>query len=168
MIGGFSIFKKFYSIYLLTILFFSLILKPNNNSSVCFPIQTNYVISSYYGKRSLFGSTFHHGIDIAVIQGTKVYAMASGVVTRACFTKTGGYTIYIDYYNGYTSIYCHLNDTFFVSVGDKVNSGTLVALVGPKYFPNGIRNGNTTGPHLHFGLYKNKSSLDPLSISYTK
>lgn len=36
----------------------------------------------------MFGSSFHHGIDIAVVQGTKVYAMDYGVVSFLSFTKT--------------------------------------------------------------------------------
>lgn len=72
----------------------------------------------------------------------------------------------IDYSSGYESMYCHLDSTFFVSVGSKVDPGALVATVGPKYFANGVRNGNTTGPHLHFALYKNGNSFDPLSLKY--
>ena len=105
-----------------------------------FPIHNNYIISSYYGTRYLLGSSFHHGIDIAVIAGTKVYALSTGVVTFAGFTKSGGYTLYIRYNNGYTSIYCHLNDVLFVSKGDTVDSNTLVGHVGPKYFANGLQN----------------------------
>lgn len=72
----------------------------------------------------------------------------------------------IEYSSGYESMYCHLDSTFFVSVGSKVHPGTLVATVGPKYFANGVRNGNTTGPHLHFALYKNGNSFDPLTLNY--
>ena len=41
--------------------------------------------------------------------------------------------------------------------GDNVTQGQLVAYVGPKYLKNGKLNGMTTGPHLHFTLYKKRA-----------
>ena len=53
-------------------------------------------------------------------------------------------------------------DNFIVSVGTYVNSGDIIGYVGPKYLSNGLLNGNTTGPHLHFSIFKDNSTVNPL------
>lgn len=115
-------------------------------------------LTSYYGWRThpIFGTrTYHDGYDIAASTGTPVYAAGSGVVTMA--SVYGGYgncmQIYIG--NGYTTLYGHLSG-FAVSKGAYVEKGQVVAYVGST--------GWSTGPHLHYGLIKNGSFVDPKSI----
>lgn len=42
--------------------------------------------------------------------------------------------------------------------------GQIIGKVGPKYLENGMLNGFTTGPHLHFCIYKDGKTLDPISL----
>jgi len=136
-----------------------------NTSTLMFPLQIKYVLTSGYGFRT-FNNAFHHGIDCAVLENTPVYAMNNGTVTFSGFDASGGNMLIIQYDNGFKSMYCHLASNFVFTVGDKVSKGIVVGYVGPKYLENGKLNGNTTGVHLHFGLYKDGKSIDPLSIQY--
>jgi murein DD-endopeptidase MepM/ murein hydrolase activator NlpD len=60
-----------------------------------------------------------------------------------------------------------MDPNFIVKVGQIVNAGDVIAKIGAKwvkspYSDTMVTNGNTTGPHLHFGLRVNGSSVDPL------
>ena len=72
----------------------------------------------------------------------------------------------IQYDNGYKSMYCHLSSSLLFSTGNRVKKDECIGYIGPKYLANGKLNGYTTGVHLHFSLYKNGKSIDPLSIQY--
>ncbi len=110
-------------------------------------------------------SNYHNGIDFLAPLGSNIYACESGIVEYASFLHDGfGNTIIISHDLEYTSMYCHISETFLVNVGDYVQKGDLIGYVGPKYLSNGIQNGNTTGPHLHFSILHNGSYIDPLSI----
>ena len=145
---------KKYLIFLLLFLstIISLFSFGTNSSSLKFPVhQKSYSISSYYEYRYLDSYHFHNGIDIPSIVGTPIY----------------GNCVIITYHNGYKSLYGHISSNFLVNVGDYVTTNDIVAYVGPKYLENGKLNGNTTGPHLHFTLYKNGKLINPLSIKYS-
>ena len=117
-------------------------------------------ISSYFGLRDapIAGASTNHGaIDIAVDEGTNVYACESGQVTFAGYNGNAGNMITIDHGNGYTSTYMH-NSELRVSSGDIVEKGQIIALSG--------NTGNSTGPHLHFQIQLNGEKVDPLSFKY--
>lgn len=140
----------------------------NTTDNLSFPITNKkYTITSKYGYRTLNYHHFHNGIDIALVEGTKLYAMADGVVTFIGYSNGYGNNIVITYSNGYKSMYGHISSNFLVKKGTTVSKGQLVAYVGPKYLKNGKLNGMTTGPHLHFTLYKDGKHIDPLSIKYS-
>lgn len=137
-----------------------------NSNGYIYPTYTK-VISSYFGYRDIFGSTsFHSGIDFPVPEGTPVYSTASGTVISASFTKGYGNSVIIEHFDGTKALYAHLSETFIVKIGQSVSQGEKIAMVGPKYLSNGILNGLTTGPHLHFTIYdKNGNLVDPLSLN---
>ena len=96
----------------------------------------------------------HLGIDYAAPKGRKVYSTADGTVIHK--GRKGGYgkTIMIRHKNGYRSLYAHLSRyNKKIRVGSKVKQGDYIAQVGST--------GRSTGPHLHFGLYKNGRAIDP-------
>ena len=95
----------------------------------------------------------HHGIDLAGDYYDDILAAKSGVVIKAGWQSSMGYYVSIDHGNGFTSIYMHMTD-YFVSVGDEVYAGEHIGECGST--------GDSTGPHLHFGIYKNGSSVNPL------
>ena len=112
-------------------------------------------ISSDYGLRqSPFssGTSFHDGIDIANDAGTEVVAAADGMVTFAGYLPVYGRTIIIDHAYGLQTKYGH-NSNLLVSAGDKVKKGQQIAEMG--------NTGRSTGPHLHFSVYKNGQHQDP-------
>lgn len=93
--------------------------------------------------------------------------MAYGTVTFSGFNYSGGNMLIIQYDNGYKSMYCHLGNNILVKKGDKVYQGEQVAVIGPKYVSPGVLNGDTTGVHLHFSLFLNGESVNPLEIVYS-
>jgi len=109
-------------------------------------------ITSRYGRR---GSRLHKGIDIVGPTGSKIYAADEGIVTYADY-ESGGYgnIVKINHNNGYETFYAHCNE-IFVSSGDVVKKGDVIATVG--------NTGRSTGPHLHFEIIENGKNVNPLS-----
>ena len=96
----------------------------------------------------------HDGVDFGLKYGTSVLAPASGYASYL-FTAGGGHTIKIDHQNGYQTQYLHLQtDGLVVTAKDEdakwIDKGQQIGLVG--------LTGNTTGPHLHFGVRHDKNS----------
>ena len=118
------------------------------------PISTGY-ISSGFGERTdpfTGGGEFHEGIDFAAPAGTRIRAVAAGIVTWA--GPRGGYgnMVQIDHGNGYATRYGH-SEKVLVHVGETVKRGDVVALVGDT--------GRSTGPHVHFEVLKNGHEVNP-------
>ena len=117
----------------------------------------NISVSSRYGRRvhPVSGKrTTHHGVDLKAPMNTPVYAPASGVVTYSGWMTGYGKIVIIDHGKGYTTRYAHLN-RWIVGKGSKVRKGQLIAKTGST--------GISTGPHLHYEIRKNGSSIDPTS-----
>ncbi|MCK5294107.1 MAG: peptidoglycan DD-metalloendopeptidase family protein [Arcobacteraceae bacterium] len=104
----------------------------------------------------------HLGVDYAAPRGRKIWATASGkVIFRG---RKGGYgnAIMIRHSGGYKSLYGHLYKfNKKVRKNSWVKQGDLIGYVGTS--------GRSTGPHLHFGLYKNGRAVNPSKVmSYSK
>ena len=99
-------------------------------------------------------SWYHRGLDIATSHGTPVLAADAGRVTVASWKDNSGYGIQvmIDHGNGYATRYAHLSKVS-VTVGQSVNRGDVVGLEGST--------GRSTGPHLHFEIFKNGVQVNP-------
>lgn len=114
-------------------------------------------ISSPYGRRNdpfTGKSAWHNGVDIAGKTGTDVLAVAAGVVT-AVENKSGyGKLVEITHDNGFVTRYAH-NKTLKVELGDIVSKGQAIAAMGST--------GRSTGPHVHFEVFKHGRSVDPAS-----
>jgi murein DD-endopeptidase MepM/ murein hydrolase activator NlpD len=113
-----------------------------------------------YGQRR---SGKHAGIDLAAKSGTNVLAPLDGVVTDAKIRNNAcGGTLEIDHgtIDGHKTKtrYCHLKN-IKVSKGEKVSKGQVVGLSGGGKNDEG--KGRSSGPHLHFELYKDGNHLDP-------
>lgn len=120
-------------------------------------------ISSDYGFRihPIYGDRRKHlGIDLRAPAGTEIKSTACGIVEKVVMSKYGyGNQIIIRHANGYKTRYAHLNKSFVV-VGDTINRGQTIALLG--------KSGLTTGNHLHYEILKDEKPIDPLYFSYTK
>ena len=160
--------KKLYICFIGLVLSFVILIFSLSNSSdlLIFPIHSSYTISSYYGYRTLGSTHMHNGIDIPSSVGTSVYPVSSGVISYIGFSSSYGHYIVITYTNGYKSLYGHMSGDYPFYIGDYVTSSDIVAYVGPKYLSDGSLNGFTTGPHLHFTLYKSNTLINPLSINF--
>ncbi len=109
--------------------------------------------TSGYGSR---WGTFHYGIDLAAPMHTPEYAAADGVVLRAGSASGFGLAVYILHENGDVTVYGHM-DEILVDVGDYVDAGDTIALLGNR--------GQSTGPHLHFEVHEggmNGRRVDPV------
>jgi murein DD-endopeptidase MepM/ murein hydrolase activator NlpD len=116
-------------------------------------LPVNGVITSNYGWRHdpIDGGIRHHnGVDIAVPAGTSVKAIAAGRVVQSASRGGYGNLVSIDHGDGTVSLYGH-NDQLLVAVGEQVQAGQTVALSGST--------GRSTGPHLHFELWRNGSNV---------
>jgi len=97
----------------------------------------------------------HTGIDLANRIGTPILVAGSGrVVHVETQTSNYGKMIIIDHGNGYRTLYAHL-DTFGVSRGDYVSAGDRIGTMG--------NTGRSTGPHLHFSVFRGSQPIDPLA-----
>lgn len=130
--------------------------RPKNSGigtgSFIWPCPSLHVITTYYEYR--WGS-FHAALDISggSAYGKPIVASDSGTVTAAGYSGSYGYRVIINHGNGMQTLYAHCSE-LLVSVGQKVNQGETIALVGST--------GNSTGAHCHFEIYVNGSRVDPL------
>lgn len=121
------------------------------------PVESGY-ISSFFGTRSdpFHGRTaFHAGLDFAGAPGTRVLAVADGVVSFAGRDGNFGKLVEITHGNGYVTRYAH-NSTLLVEVGQTVRKGDPIALMGST--------GRSTGTHLHFEVLRDGRPVNPLSF----
>ncbi len=113
------------------------------------------VLSSQYGKRidPFTGKQAHHkGIDIASKEGSRILAVADGVVTWAGARTGYGELVEIRHGNGYVTRYGH-NKRHLVKSGDTVRKGEAIALMGSS--------GRSTGPHVHIEVLHNGNHVNP-------
>ncbi len=120
------------------------------------PVRDGY-ISSYFGERiDPFNGedAFHKGVDFASDAGADVLAVAAGIVTFAGPREGYGNLVEINHGNGYLTRYAH-NEQVLVSVGEEVERGQALAIVGST--------GHSTGPHVHFEVLREGRQIDPMA-----
>jgi len=119
-------------------------------------------ITNWFGERADPGGqsvTVHNGVDIGGLeQGAPVYAAAAGTVKDAGFNAVDGYYVRLDHGNGLESFYAHCA-WVLVKTGDEVAMGRTIATVGST--------GNSTGPHLHFEIWRDGAAQDPMDYYQT-
>ena len=114
-------------------------------------------MSSLYGYRSdpLSGKKeFHQGVDFAGKLDTPITAVAAGIVIWSGLRFGYGNLVEISHGNGYTTRYAH-NRKNLVAVGEKVEKGEIIALMGAS--------GRSTGTHVHFEVLRYGKHLNPNS-----
>lgn len=121
------------------------------------PCPSSTYVTSAFGMRDhpLFGDERpHSGIDIAGSAGSEVLAADSGTVAVATYSSSYGNYVTIYHSNGDYTLYAHMS-SIAVSAGQSVTQGDVIGYVGST--------GWATGPHLHFEIRVNGSTVDPLS-----
>ncbi len=125
-----------------------------STGELAYPV-TGEITSAFGGRESPggIGSTDHKGIDIGVAMNSDVAAADGGKVTYADWNGRYGYMVRVDHGNGRETEYAHLNG-YYVQKGQSVKKGEVIALSGST--------GNSTGPHLHFGVKQDDTYVDPM------
>lgn len=120
-----------------------------------------WITSMFGGRQSPggIGSTNHKGVDIGTPMRTPILAAKSGTVTWASWNGGYGECIIIYHGKGNSTLYGHLDNLsgspYNVKLGDTVRQGDVIGWSGTS--------GNSTGPHLHFGIKENDTWVDPLN-----
>lgn len=126
------------------------------------PVLEGWVTSLFGHRTDPFKGhrAWHNGVDFAGQLGSAVVAVASGVVTWAGDRSGYGLMLEINHGGGYVTRYGH-NQRNLVAVGDVVKKGQVIANMGSS--------GRSTGPHVHFEVFRHGKSVDPSSyIDRTK
>ena len=113
-------------------------------------ISTEYATIRYVNGGD--ESSRHSGLDIAAPRGTPVLAANNGIVTFASDLIVSGNVIVLDHGYGLFTSYVHL-DELYVEKGDTITKGDIIGAVGST--------GYSTGPHLHWTVWKNGVYLNP-------
>ena len=120
------------------------------------PLHCRYWLSSPYGWRnSPFNPgkrSFHGGIDMACGTGNNIYPAMDGVVIEASYNNIYGNYVIIQHHSGYKTLYGHLS-RIMCRAGNFVYTTTCIGKVGST--------GMSTGPHLHFTVYKYGKTVNP-------
>lgn len=120
------------------------------------PLPVSGRITSTFGYRkapTAGASSYHKGVDIAVNTGTNVLACKEGKVVTAAYSSSAGNYVAIYHGGGIYSYYMHCSQ-LKTSVGKHVEKGQVIARSGST--------GISTGPHLHFAMYKAGNYVNPM------
>ncbi len=98
---------------------------------------------------------YHNGVDLAAPMGTPVKSTMAGKIAYVGTSPVYGKYIIVSHSGGYQSMYGHLSKTK-ARRGQKVRQGSVIGFVGST--------GRSTGPHLHFSVYKNGKLINPLGV----
>lgn len=121
------------------------------------PVRGGY-LSSIFGWRSdpINGKQeFHEGLDFAGKPGTPISSVAAGIVTWSGPRYGYGNLVEINHGGGIITRYAH-NAKNLVAVGDKVEKGEVIAVMGSS--------GRSTGTHVHFEMLKNGKPVNPNTV----
>ena len=120
------------------------------------PVKKGWMSSRYGRRTDPFNGhiAWHAGVDFAGKMGSDIVSVAAGVVTWSADRYGYGQMVEINHGGGFSTRYAH-NSENLVNVGDIVKKGQVIAQMGTS--------GRSTGPHVHFEVYKNGRSVDPAS-----
>jgi murein DD-endopeptidase MepM/ murein hydrolase activator NlpD len=99
----------------------------------------------------------HKGMDFTASVGTEIYATGDGVIEKVGWTGGYGKTILINHGYGYKTRYAHCSK-FNCKRGQIVKRGDHIGYVG--------NTGQSTGPHLHYEVFKNKRQINPVNFFF--
>ncbi|MCL6684496.1 M23 family metallopeptidase [Sphingomonas alba] len=117
-------------------------------------------VSSGFGMRYhpiLGRERFHKGVDLAVSFGTPIHAAADGRVTFAGWVGGYGRQVRIGHADGLATAYGHMS-RIAAAPGELVHRGDVIGYVGSS--------GLSTGPHLHYEVFKNGRPVNPMTVRY--
>ena len=120
------------------------------------PITKGWMSSEYGIRVDPFhgNKRWHGGVDFAGRKGSDIIAVASGVVTWSGERSGYGLMVELNHSDGYITRYAH-NEKNVADLGAIVKKGDVIAKMGSS--------GRSTGPHVHFEVFKNGRTVDPAS-----
>jgi len=119
-------------------------------------------ITSNYGLRMhpiLGYARMHRGLDFRATSGTPILAAMDGTVARAGWAGGYGRQVRLNHSGGLSTSYSHMS-RFAVSPGARVRQGQVIGYVGST--------GLSTGPHLHYEMYRGGQTINPRSVRFTE
>ena len=125
--------------------------ETSNSMDVVFFAPVKGIITEGYNVKEK-----HYAVDIAVTKGTAVKSVADGTIIFAEWTAETGYVLIIEHANNYLSVYKH-NETLYRDQGDLVKSGEVISMAGSS-------GEYSTGPHLHFEMWNQGYSINPINF----
>ena len=124
------------------------------------PLSFKTISSEFTNKRwhpILQRYRAHLGTDFSAPVGRTIFAAADGKIEFVGTKEGYGKTTIINHNNGYKTLYGHQSDfAKDTKQGKTVKKGELIGYVG--------NTGLSSGPHLHLGLYKNGTAIDPMTV----
>ena len=124
------------------------------------PLKFSQVTSGFGGRPSLAQWGAHNGVDYHASEGTPVWAVADGTVTRAGWDDGGGNLVCLKHVMSFESCYMHLSK-IDVHVGERVAQKTVID-------QSGNTGRLTTGAHLHFGMKRGGAWVNPLNQNFPR
>ncbi|AEF80255.1 M23 family metallopeptidase [Leadbettera azotonutricia] len=127
-----------------------------NGDLFIWPVS-GWITSNYGYRANPFGGDrqFHSGLDVGALQGTAVRAAMAGRVSSVGYNDTFGNYVVVSHHSGYRTLYGHLS-LARVKAGAFVGTGERIGDVGST--------GISTGPHLHFTVYKDGVTVNPRNL----
>lgn len=118
------------------------------------PIAKGWMSSSYGMRTDPFNGEqrWHGGVDFAGKHGSDIIAVAAGVITWSGEKSGYGKMVEVNHSDGYVTRYAH-NQENLAHLGTVVKKGDVIAKMGSS--------GRSTGPHVHFEVFKNGRVVDP-------
>ncbi len=124
------------------------------------PVIGGHITSGFGLRRHpiLGYSRLHAGIDFGAAYGSPIYAVSDGTVSFAGWHGGHGNYVKLEHGGGFGTGYGHMS-RIAVSPGSHVRAGQVIGYVGST--------GLSTGPHLHYELYRSGAPVNPMTVSFT-
>jgi murein DD-endopeptidase MepM/ murein hydrolase activator NlpD len=124
------------------------------------PVVGGHITSGFGMRRHpiLGYSRLHAGIDFGAAYGSPIYAVSDGTVVFAGWHGGHGNFVKLEHGGGFGTGYGHMS-RIAVSPGTHVRAGQVIGYVGST--------GLSTGPHLHYELYRGGVPVNPMTVSFT-
>lgn len=132
-------------------------LQEINGDLFIWPLNTRRITSRYGYRINPVShiSGFHSGLDIGAVTGTPIKAAMAGRVVTTGYSNVFGNYVVIAHHSNYRTLYAHM-DVITAKSGSYVRTGDKIGEVG--------NTGQSTGSHLHFQVYKNGVTVNPLFL----